>query len=115
MIFFRYVGATTYKAYFARELKLLQYNLISETPKGYWIENGYKKRWVSKTATKRFAYPTKEEAMQSFIARKKSQINILRAQMNEAEVLLYMAENNKSELSIADYNSLSIVSENNVR
>lgn len=77
-----------------------KFPVISETEYGYWVPKGYfryfvgydpskydgEKRWVSKGGKKRFAYPTKEEALVNYIARKKSQIrhnkiSILRAEM----------------------------------
>lgn len=63
-------------------INLETFDMISETPKGYWLKIGVenlesldsdlnrnvikpsiKKKWVSKTSKKRFAYPTKEEAL----------------------------------------------------
>lgn len=72
---------------------LYEFNMIQETPKGYWI--GYynkKEKWVSKTAKKRYAYPTKEEALASFKARKERQIEILEHQLNRAKTALSKAE-----------------------
>ena len=75
-----------------RRLELATYPLIRETPKGYWIGNEYSKRWVSKTARKRFAYPTTEQALDSYILRTKRCISILKARTDEAEEGLYIAE-----------------------
>jgi len=81
--------------------------LIRETPCGYWISPNYhykeadegewwmafseRKRWVSKTTRKRYAYPTKAEAMASFKARKRRQIDILEYRLRGAQEALYMA------------------------
>jgi len=67
------------------------FELIKETPKGYWIDlfpdmGWNEKKWVSSTAKKRYAYPTKEEALSSFIARKERQIEILKAQLSNARI-----------------------------
>lgn len=67
-------------------LTCTQLNLIKETPKGYWIGYGFnipgnlrsEAKWVSKTSRKRYAYPTKREAIESFIARKRLQKRILK-------------------------------------
>lgn len=71
---------------------------IKETPKGYWISSdpryaertcpyyANRKRWVSKTSRKRYAYPTKEQAMESFVARKRRQVAILEGQLERAKV-----------------------------
>ena len=78
---------------------LKTYNLQRETPKGYWIAYGGSpgcfigdERWVSKTSRKRFAYPTKEEAMVNLIARTKSRIKILKSQLSTCEIALASAE-----------------------
>jgi len=87
-------------------IKVLErkYTLLKETPKGYWIKpiwdismtRDFKtchRKWVSKTAKKRFAYPTKEEAIVNFKTRKKRQIQILTAKINNAKIALaYMGE-----------------------
>jgi len=70
---------------------------VKETPKGYWIREDlyfvtFEKRWVSKTARKRLAYPTKEEALQSFIRRKINQIRYCKRELYFAEGALKIAE-----------------------
>lgn len=69
--------------------------LHSETPKGYWLSNyqfGREKHvWVSKTARKRHAYPTVEEAMTSFKARKARQVQFLTHQLEGAKRALDLA------------------------
>lgn len=65
--------------------------LRKETNCGYWIspypeDNGwehedFERRWVSKTSRKRYAYPTKEEAMDNFKHRKAKQKKILSSQL----------------------------------
>jgi len=72
---------------------LQEYTLIKETPCGYWIKpvwdyDDYHKKWVSKTARKRFAYPTQEEAITSFMARKRRQIQIIESQLIDARSAL---------------------------
>jgi hypothetical protein len=78
-----------------------KFKLLKETPCGYWIlpDWGYNypeseefKRWVSKVSKKRFAYPTKEEALVSYMARKKRQIEILKSQLKRAEIALGKSE-----------------------
>ena len=80
------------------------YNIYKETPKGYWIGYGHPdglqsdKRWVSKTARKRYAYPTKKEALESLIIRRKKQVKILEWQRWTAEIALKKAEKLKENL-----------------
>ena len=86
---------------------LEKFKLFKETPAGYWIipeywsveeemvepRNTRYNKWVSKTSRKRFAYPTKEEALFSFKARKRRQIPILKAQLECTKEALKVAEN----------------------
>jgi hypothetical protein len=81
--------------------------LVRETPCGYWISPNRhyneqdedkwfmaftdRKRWVSKTSIKRYAYPTKQEAMANFKARKRRQIDILEYRLNRAKIALQRA------------------------
>ncbi len=82
------------------EVELREYNLHKETPKGYWIGYGFHTigslrsngTWVSKTAKKRYAYPTKEEAMQNFIKRTERRAKILRARLDSCEEGLAIAK-----------------------
>jgi hypothetical protein len=79
-------------------LRVEEYNLHKETPKGYWI--GYGKldelhspsRWVSKDGKKRFAYPTKEEALTNFIKRNERRVKILKRQVMSCEIAIRLAE-----------------------
>ena len=65
--------------------KICVYELTvsKETPEGYWIHDGEK--WVSKTATRRYAYPTRKEAIHSFLHRKRRQVQITKASLKKAE------------------------------
>lgn len=74
------------------KIELMEFNLHKETPKGYWIGYGNfyfglrsHSRWVSKTSRKRYAYPTKEEALDSYIKRTERRIKILKTQLEECQ------------------------------
>ena len=71
------------------ELVCEKLRVLRHTPKGVRLAGG---RFVLRGARKRFAAPTKEEARQSLIARKRRQIKILQAQLRHAELCLAMAE-----------------------
>jgi hypothetical protein len=74
-----------------------EFPIIRETPKGVWIDVSYGgdpeefKRFVLNEAHRRYACRTKEEALESFIARKKAQIRILNGQLKTAEMALMLA------------------------
>lgn len=94
---------------------------LRETKCGYWLSEIYgffmdeesmekrefdlshpgfeeNKVWVSKTSTKRRAYPTKEEAYTNYLMRKRRQVKILTAQLHSAQEALLIAETKKTEL-----------------
>lgn len=83
-------------------LELYYYDSIKETPKGYWISNfpyndlsNWKyiwKKWISKTSKKKFAYPTKEEALTNFIKRTERRIKILDWQLTTCKISLNFAK-----------------------
>jgi hypothetical protein len=93
MKFYRY---ETYQYEYDPELFLKEFDQIKETPCGWWIGtnssflclHGDRRKWASKTARKRYAYPTKKEALVNFKARKHRQIQILKAQLLSAETEL---------------------------
>lgn len=72
--------------------------LKKETKCGWWIspykedDNQWEhmrsqRRWVSKTSFKRYAYPTKQEAWNSFKYRKRHQCRIITNQLKNVEVV----------------------------
>lgn len=95
MKFYRYeIQETSSMMGFAiTDLKLITFNLHRETPKGYWIGHGQimegylrsTSKWVSKTGRKRYAYPTKEQAMHNFMKRTEKRKEILKSQLEMVE------------------------------
>ena len=79
-------------------LYMYKYDLLKKTPKGYWI--GFKefscgltwKKWISKTAKKRYAYPTEKEALNAYILRSKRRVEILEDQTKNTKYGIYLAE-----------------------
>lgn len=69
------------------------YNVLRETPRGWWIEEwegagDRYKRFVLKGKGKRYAYPDKEDAWQSFVRRKTRQHLIVRSRLQDVEFIL---------------------------
>lgn len=69
-----------------------EYSFIKETPCGYWIEDhswpfelSNQRWWVSKTSRKRFAYPSEEQAIESFVARKRQHIRYTKMRLVRAK------------------------------
>lgn len=87
------------------KLELEEYNLVRETPKGYWIGlylnpqygEPFWKKWIPKESRKRFAYPTKEEALENYKKRTEKRIKILKSQISECEVGLMRANEEKNK------------------
>ena len=82
--------------------------LVRETKCGYWISYSRhyreedeekwfrqwaeRKRWISKTTRKRFAYPTKEEALFNYLMRKYRAVQICRGRLEKQERMLEIAK-----------------------
>lgn len=73
-------------------VRLYEHRVLKTTPCGAWIDHFGARRFVKSDARKRFACPTKEEAMVSFIARKRRQAAILRGQLDGVEEALRKAK-----------------------
>jgi hypothetical protein len=82
-------------------IHLSEYRIIKRTPKGAWIELfpsfGEERKFVLLTARKKFACETKEEALESFLARKTRQIRILEAQLTKARACLELIKTDKEK------------------
>jgi len=88
-------------------VNLLKYELVKETPKGYWIKPSWDysdeyKRWVSNNGKNRHAYPTKEEALLNFQRRKEREIFLLKDRLENAQSALYQVPNLNKELEDAN-------------
>jgi hypothetical protein len=90
------------------EVELKWYDVVRRTPKGAWIADcspygslgsidGHL-RFVLLTARKRFACPTKEEALESFIARKTRQASIYAARLDRARRAIVIARMKTTQL-----------------
>jgi hypothetical protein len=75
-------------------LKLREYDLISETPKGYWVGFwGRKYKWVPKNSKKAFAYTDKSRALENYIKRTEISIEIMKSRLEIAKIGLNKAKN----------------------
>jgi len=91
-------------------VQVSEYYVIKRTPKGVWVSiydtELFEKEMchlVLNSAKKKYAYPTKEEALTAFKFRKKRQIKILNAQLKRAELALNLAENNETSSYLFDF------------
>lgn len=98
---YRYQSQITYHEYLPADvkIKLIEFESVKETKFGYWIiekslliyyerkQSFAKPAFVLKQSKKRYAYPTKEEALNSFKARNKKRITYLKRDLRHAENL----------------------------
>ncbi len=73
------------------QVHLQEFPVISLTPTGAWLEVRGSARFTKQDVRKRFACPTKQEALESFIARKKRQASIYEARAKGAHEAIYQA------------------------
>lgn|SRR5574343_273012 len=89
-------------------VQLIVYVFEKETRCGWWITPHLRwmrnlrptlqrvvdtnKRWVSKTALKRHAYPDKEQALKNFVFRKRKQVAILKDRLSDAQHALELGK-----------------------
>jgi hypothetical protein len=80
-------------------VRLHKIDVLKFTPKGAWVRDYYTgdPRFVRITDGKQYAHATKEEARQSFIARKRRQITILSARLDDAREALRIAQQGAME------------------
>lgn len=107
MQFYRYEERAEGESWAPPKLHCYQYSVEKETPSGYWIvpQVGVcriRRRWVSKTARKRYAYPSKNEALKALIARKRRQKVICEYQIDLAIATIAVAENELLKLETGD-------------
>ena len=96
---FRYEYRYITDTFFTKaKLILVEFKVVKETTYGYWIQedndffNGYKK-FVLKQSRKRFAYPTKEEALTSLRIRTQRRISYLNRDLVRSNAVLEQVNN----------------------
>jgi hypothetical protein len=75
------------------DVGLQAFCVAKETPCGVWLDVYCVRRFVLRESRKRFACPTEAEALESYVARKQSQVKILKSQLELAERRLSEAKN----------------------
>lgn len=83
-------------------VKLFEVPIIKFTPCGYWVKTAYDnkgKHFVNtKNALKKYAHLNKEDALESFIERKKHQVSICKSRLWKAQDALKVGERLKETL-----------------
>lgn len=104
-LLYRYDGGYFITDSISSKLIRTDYKVVKETPCGYWVrdvslgylegfekENQKNEKWVSKTGRKRLCYPTKKEALESLIYRRRRYIKILNAQLSKSHKIIGACE-----------------------
>lgn len=74
-------------------VEFLTYSVVKITLRGCWISDSIgHQRWIHNYSNKKYAYPTKKEALHSFIYRTKCRIRILKNQLATCERVLPIAQ-----------------------
>lgn len=74
------------------EPELEEYRVLRHTEKGVWINHWEGEKFILNNARRRFAYPTKELALDSYIRRKEKQVLHAKNLLAHAEAMLYQAQ-----------------------
>ena len=69
-----------------------KYRVLKHTPCGVQLDYWGTRKFVNRSTRKRWACPTDQEARESYMARKRRQIGILKAQLRRAELGLHAME-----------------------
>lgn len=75
-----------------------EYEVRKHTPVGVWLNVDGKDRWAKKDTLRPFAAPDKNDALESYMARKFKQRLILREQMDRVEKAILSGQAVKSGL-----------------
>jgi hypothetical protein len=85
---------------------LLEFKAVRETKQGYWLKLHYKKeKFVLKDSKKRYAYPTKEEAFNSFVIRTIKSFDYASRDVENAKEFIKLINNhelNKKEIKLTN-------------
>ena len=82
------IGPTSY----THALRPYEFDVDKETEKGYWVLTFEGRKWISKYSIKRYAYPSKKEALEAFIYRKKRQVGIMENRLGHVKHYLALAK-----------------------
>src|SRR5688572_25089685 len=80
------------------QLNLLEFDIVKETPKGYWISYAFANKWVPRPPHGRFAQPTKRMALERCLQRKRRQLQILETRVARVRNVLSLIYQEQSKL-----------------
>ena len=73
-------------------VRLERYRVDKVTPQGAWIfDHNSRRRWVSTSTRKAYAFETQEKALKSFLARKRRQLNFKIQELSRVIAVLDLA------------------------
>lgn len=77
-------------------IQLFTFRVFKETPCGFWYVRDNEEKWVSKKAKRRYCYPSKEDAWDSFKHRKRAHLRHLKNKLDGINQILKIID--KKEL-----------------
>jgi len=88
----RFYAHSEYQQFDSCHVDLEWYRIVRKTPKGCWIDDCGKERFVLDVARRKWAYPTKELALDSWMRRKWKQIGHLERQLRGVKMALELMQ-----------------------
>lgn len=80
-------------------VRLKEFTVLKETPKGYWIDTGNKsKKWVGKDSKSPFAVLSIEQALENFVLRQQRSIRIMQHQIEFAKLGIACAKQHQEKV-----------------
>ena len=80
-------------------LNLARYNVLKITPKGYWVDDFGHRRFIRASGKKKFAHPSRLEALNDFLYRKNLQKKHLKRTLKEVDCALNIGEDLKNAIT----------------
>ena len=78
-------------------IKLFEFETVRETPSGYWLKMPCRKeKFVLKDSKRRYAYPTKKEAFNSFKIRTLKSKNYAERDLDNAKCFIELIDKHES-------------------
>ena len=102
------VGQTLHRYEGTGSIAYSQLKIIKVTNAGVWVDYYGQKKFVLNYATKKFAYPTKGEAMKSWLARKRKQLAIYKSRVSDIVAILAEVETQSGREYLDKFGFLSL-------
>ena len=100
MILYRCEAVNYTEDEYIPEIQYREFTVKKETNCGYWIDHQRKRKWVSKSSVKRFAYPTKAQALEALLFRRIRAKAISEAMVYRNDVVIELVKKRLQEAGL---------------